>query len=325
MRGSASAWIAPYYAVPCHRCREGGSRRGAPRRLATQGHACRNSPLGTMASSMHRPMLWSPLVAKAVATTSSNKISARCGTALSHLKTPPTRIGEVLSSLAEGLDVGAAVRVFGHGEAIITRWRDRAARHAERVHRHFLCGPPLPHLQLDAIRTRPPARERIAWLWLALDPHTKLIPAVALGPRTQHTAHTLVHSLREALAPTCIPVVTTDGLRLYFYAITAHVGRWIDTRRRRRWQVHPALRIPPTALAVSAAPACPHQVPHAGTRRTLRATLLRLGWSGKLQSAFVERVNLTVRQSVAALTRRPWATAQTAAGLRAQIAWWRGY
>jgi hypothetical protein len=39
----------------------------------------------------------------------------------------------------------------------------------------------------------------------------------------------------------------------------------------------------------------------------------------------VERVNLTVRQSVAALTRRTWATAQTATGLHRQVAWWRAY
>jgi len=39
-----------------------------------------------------------------------------------------------------------------------------------------------------------------------------------------------------------------------------------------------------------------------------------------LQTAYIERINLTVRQSVAALTRRTWATAQTAAGLQRQLA-----
>jgi Integrase core domain len=61
------------------------------------------------------------------------------------------------------------------------------------------------------------------------------------------------------------------------------------------------------------------------SRRALRAALLGLGWSGRLQTAFVERRNRTARQSVAALTRRTWATAQTATGLQAQIDWWRGY
>ena len=62
-----------------------------------------------------------------------------------------------------------------------------------------------------------------------------------------------------------------------------------------------------------------------GARRTLRSALRALGWSGTLQTAFVERLNLTARMSVAALTRRTWVTAQTATGLQRQITWWRAY
>jgi hypothetical protein len=50
-----------------------------------------------------------------------------------------------------------------------------------------------------------------------------------------------------------------------------------------------------------------------------------LSWSGKLQTAFVERVNLTARMGVAAQTRRTWATAQTVAGVHRQVEWWRAY
>jgi hypothetical protein len=62
-----------------------------------------------------------------------------------------------------------------------------------------------------------------------------------------------------------------------------------------------------------------------GSRSAFRAALRLRGWSGKLQTAFVERVNLTARQSIAALTRRTWATAQTVAGLSRQVEWWRAY
>ncbi len=62
-----------------------------------------------------------------------------------------------------------------------------------------------------------------------------------------------------------------------------------------------------------------------GSRHALQVALRMLGWSGRLQTAFVERLNLTVRQSVAALTRRTWATAQTASGLQHQVEWWRAY
>ncbi len=67
------------------------------------------------------------------------------------------------------------------------------------------------------------------------------------------------------------------------------------------------------------------RVMRSGTLEQLRATLCTLGLSGRLNTAFVERVNLTLRQGVAALARRTWATAQGAPALLADLAWWRGY
>ena len=57
---------------------------------------------------------------------------------------------------------------------------------------------------------------------MAVDPLSKLIPALHFGARKQGSAHALVHALRQALAPDCLRVFTNDGLRLYYYALTAH-------------------------------------------------------------------------------------------------------
>ncbi len=58
-------------------------------------------------------------------------------------------------------------------------------------------------------------------------------------------AHVLIHALRESLAPGCLPLFTSDGLNLYFYALTAHFGQWLALGRRghnvRQWQVEPSL------------------------------------------------------------------------------------
>ena len=95
---------------------------------------------------------------------------------------------------------------------------------------------------MDEIQVRLRPRRRVTWLWFALNPATKLIPALALGPRTQQTVHGLVHDLRSTLAPDYVPLVTTDGLRHYFYALPAHSGRWVTSGRRHRWEVDPRLR-----------------------------------------------------------------------------------
>ena len=80
---------------------------------------------------------------------------------------------------------------------------------------------------------------------MAIDPRTKMLPVLELGPRTQHMAHRVIHSLRQVLAPGCLPLFTSDGLNLSFYALTAHVGTWREESRRGRtmrwWQVEAGL------------------------------------------------------------------------------------
>ncbi len=62
-----------------------------------------------------------------------------------------------------------------------------------------------------------------------------------------------------------------------------------------------------------------------GTQADLKIALRGVGFSGRLNTAFIERVNLTVRHGVAALARRTWATAKPALQLLAHLEWWRAY
>ncbi|GHO71729.1 hypothetical protein KSC_106210 [Ktedonobacter sp. SOSP1-52] len=76
-------------------------------------------------------------------------------------------------------------------------------------------------------------------------------------------------------------------------------------RRRKLAQVTPVMRL--------------------GTQAALTSTLQGLGFSGRLNTAFIERVNLTVRHGIAALARCTWATSQQAPQLLAHLEWWRAY
>jgi hypothetical protein len=67
------------------------------------------------------------------------------------------------------------------------------------------------------------------------------------------------------------------------------------------------------------------QVMRLGTEDALKVALQGLGLSGRLNTAFIERVNLTIRHGIAALARRTWATAQQAPRLLAHLEWWRAY
>ena len=147
----------------------------------------------------------------------------------------------VLSALAEGLDPAAASRVFDIQQATITTWLTRAGEHAQALHELSFRNLHLPHLQLDELRTRLRCAKEVLWLWLVIDPTTKLLPVLHLGPRTQNAAHSVIHSLRRSLAPGCLPIFTSDVLNVYFYALTAHFGQWLQVvcrgRKVRQWHV----------------------------------------------------------------------------------------
>jgi len=97
-----------------------------------------------------------------------------------------------------------------------------------------------------------------------------------------------------------LPIFTSDGLNLYFYALTAHFGHWLEAdrqgRHRRQWQV--AARLIYGQVKKSYRRRKLVRVTHVmrlGTEDALKVALQRLGYSGRLNTACSERVNLTVR------------------------------
>jgi IS1 family transposase len=321
-----------------HPWRELKSRRGAPKRIATDGYACPN-PQCTYFEITDAQI--HALVgdgkhghAEKIQTfrgpACHTTFSARLHTPLYHLKTPSHQIAVVLIARACGLDPSAAERVFGYRQATITTWLSRAGEHAHTLHECIFRTLWLPHLQLDELRTRLRSANQILWLWLAIDPLTKIVSVLELGPRSQIMAHRLIHSLRQRLTPGCVPLFTSDGLNLYFYALTAHFGRWLACGRRgrtvRRWQVESSLIYGQVKKCYRRSKLI--RVTHVmrlGTEVSLTATLQGLGFSERLNTAFIERVNLTIRHGVAALARRTWATAQQSPQLLANLEWWRAY
>jgi len=248
LASTASSGAGPVPA-PVRPWREMKSRRGAPKRVNTQGFACPNRKclyFGITDASIHalvgdgkhgQAERIQTFRCQACRTT----FTSRRNTPLYRLKPPSQQVAQVLSALAEGLDPSAASRVFGFRQATITTWLSRAGEHAQTLHERFFFQLHLPHLQLDELRTRLRSCSQVLWLWLVIDPCTKILPVLHLGPRTQNAAHTVVHSLRHILAPGCLPLFTSDGLNLYFYALTAHFGQWRDVgcrgRKVLRWQV----------------------------------------------------------------------------------------
>jgi transposase InsO family protein len=104
------------------------------------------------------------------------------------------------------------------------------------------------------------------------------------------------------------------------------LGRSLEAvgERRRVWSVKPELlyaqlvkRYRRRRLASVERRVC------LGAPETYRARLQLIGLSGRVQTAFIERLNLTIRRSIAALARRSWSSAQSVSELTLQFDWWR--
>ena len=138
----------------------------------------------------------------------------------------------------------------------------------------------------------------------------------------------MVHAVKQVLVPGCVPVCTSDSLRLYYYALTAHFGQWLTdpATGRPKWRVALDLLYGQVIKAYRRRKLAKVQrhVQH-GQLHDFKSALQRLGFTGTINTAFVERLNLTLRQGIAALTRQSWATAQLTPELEAYLEWWRAW
>jgi len=254
--------------------------------------------------------------------------SGRRNTAMRHLKTPSWRVQEVVTALGEGVDQAAAVRIFKHHPSTIARWLRRAGQIDQPLHDRFFSNFIAKYIQLDELKTKT-RRMGEVWVWVALDVSTRVMIALSVAPRNQQSAHALLHEVKQRLDEECIPVFSSDGLRMYFYAITAHYGFWMPPLPgKRAWQWHVDERVLFGQL---------HKIKtgykltdlksfiRLGTRFTYRETLKAFGFTGKVETAYVERINLTLRALIAPLSRRTWSLANDEQALAIHVGWGRVY
>jgi hypothetical protein len=145
-------------------------------------------------------------------------------------------------------------------------------------------------------------------------------------------AQRVVHQVTQALAPGCVPLFLTDGFKEYRTAILAHFGYWIQPERRQdkgplpkpRWIPLPALRYAQVVKSYRRRHlvGVTHRVVF-GTRLAIEQVLATCGWT--INTAFVERLNLDIRQRVAAIGRRVNTLCRGEAGLRDQLTLFQVY
>src|SRR5262245_34328147 len=164
-----------------------------------------------------------------------------------------------------------------------------------------------------------------------MDPESKLLLTLEVGDRTLAMAQRVVHQVAQVLAPDCAPLFLTDGFREYLTALLTHFGHWVQPPRRQatgptpkpRWLPLPGLLYAQVVKIVRRRRLVRvrHRVVF-GTLEAVEHVLAACGW--QINTAFVERINLSIRHHVAAGGRRVASACEGEGGRRHQLALYHG-
>jgi hypothetical protein len=219
----------------------------------------------------------------------------------------------VVGALAEGLGIRAVARVFAVDPNTVLEWLIEVADHVTAFSRHFLHDVRVTQVQLDelfallrAVKaggvSEAETIQRLSpsphWVWVALDPVTKLLLTIEVGDRALAMAQGVVHQVVQVLAPDCVPLFLTDGFKEYATALLSHYGHWVQPPRRQATGPAPKPRWMPLPKLLYAQVVKSYRrrrlahVKHRivfGTWERITRRLAAYGW--QVNTAFIERVS----------------------------------
>jgi len=269
------------------------------------------------------------------------------GTMFHGKRSSPDLIVHVIACLAEGLGIRGTARVFEIDANTVLKWLVEAAEQLQAFSAYFLRELQINQVQLDelyavlsAVRdgelSEAEAIEQLSrsprWVWTAIDPETKLLLSVQEGERTLAMAQAMLHQIVQLLAPGCVPLFLSDGNPNYLPAIVSHFGHWVQLPRRQargpapkpRWMPLPGLLYAQVSKRMRRRRIVEvkRQVV-IGTQAAVDQVLARCGW--QISTAFIERLNLSLRQRVVAIRRRSASPCKSGNGLSHQLVLFQVY
>jgi IS1 family transposase/transposase-like protein len=236
------------------------------------------------------------------------------------LRTSEEKVIMALKMLLVRVDLNGIGFVLGVTEETVRAWLWRAAQQAEAINQHLLHKLPVTQVQLDEMwnfierkhahetdeagESLPDGADGRQWVWISLAPEFRLMIAAIVGPRTLETAQEVVALTKARVAG--IPAFFSDGFTCYLAALIAafHVVTTFARTGKRGRPRKPVCEPHPDLIYGQLV-----KQKQQGKLRTLSTRLVlgaerltRLGLT--ISTALVERVNLTLRQALAPLTRK---------------------
>ena len=219
---------------------------------------------------------------------------------------------------AYGCPLQAIVMAFHLDERTVLNWQARAGQQCERMHEHLVQQPrELGQVQLDELRVK--TQGGIVWLACALQVSTRLWLGGALSAHRDH--HLIVQLVQQVKACALCRTLLfcTDGFRAYLSAIHQVFREAVPTGQPGRPRLRPWDGI---LIAQVVKQYAQHRVVGLrrrvvqGTPAQVEAVLNQTQTTTTINTAYIERLNATVRSRLSALVRRGRALARQTTSLQ---------
>jgi IS1 family transposase len=267
-------------------------------------------------------------------------IAVTYGTAYFDLDSDPALFDMVVRALAEGVSLRGTSRIFQIDKDTACAWLHRAAQHCRQVMLSFWQNISVTECQLDELWSFVHTKEQNleaakvfcdtygdAWVWIAFAPAWRLVLAFVVGKRTQQSANRLLERVVH-VTDAQVPFFTSDQLAEYRTALLHSYGQWEQPIRQGTHGRHPYPRRTPHPDLLYA-----QVVKHRergrvisvtskvvfGDRTTVQQRLSASMTSVSVNTSFVERENLTLRQHNRRLTRKTNAYSKELSWLEKQL------
>ena len=263
--------------------------------------------------------------AQALCKACGTSVSIRYGTAYYDLKAEARIFETAVRALAEGSGIRSTSRIVEVDKDTVCDWLNRVANHCRIVLLYLWQNLHVCECQLDELWSFVHTKERNlpiakvykesygdAWVWLAFAPEYRLIVAFVVGKRSQESANLLLDRVNY-VTDAHIPFFTSDQLTAYASALVHTYGQWVQPQRKGRRGPHPKPRqVPPANLFYAQVVKTREKgrVVDVSTKTVfghpaiINRLLEHSVTSKQVNTSFVERQNLAMRQHNRRLTRK---------------------
>jgi IS1 family transposase len=189
------------------------------------------------------------------------------------------------------MSISSIARVKGIAWNTVARWLDRAAGAYRRFNTRKITDFAVAELQADEIRTFVGSKERPSWIFAAIEVWSRLWPSTVVGRRSYRNTLALFRDVSNRMDFDKVPLIVTDGFDFYEKVVRRVFGpaslyaQVLKTRSNDR-----IVKVERRALI--------------GAAWRFEDALGNSEDSSTLNTSFIERLNLTIRQSSAYLLRQ---------------------